>query len=78
MAAGVTRTDIAYSAVPSCFRQHLPDEMAHYACDCWDAEIEMSLGWVECVGIADRSAYDLTCHSKATNVGLTVHLDHML
>ena len=23
------------------FRQHLPDEMAHYACDCWDAEIEM-------------------------------------
>ena len=32
------------------FRQHLPDEMAHYACDCWDAEIEMSLGWVECVG----------------------------
>ena len=35
------------------FRQHLPDEMAHYACDCWDAEIEMSLGWVECVGIAE-------------------------
>ena len=24
------------------FRQHLPDEMAHYAADCWDAEIEMS------------------------------------
>jgi len=53
------------------FRQHLPDEMAHYACDCWDAEIEMSLGWVECVGIADRSAYDLTCHGKATNTALT-------
>ena len=32
------------------FRQHLKNEMAHYACDCWDAEIEMSLGWVECVG----------------------------
>merc|ERR1719310_1870381 len=45
--------------------------MAHYACDCWDAEIEMSLGWVECVGIADRSAYDLTCHGKATNTSLT-------
>jgi len=53
------------------FRQHLPDEMAHYACDCWDAEIEMSLGWVECVGIADRSAYDLTVHAKATNTPLT-------
>lgn len=21
------------------FRQHLSNEMAHYACDCWDAEI---------------------------------------
>lgn len=20
------------------FRQHLDNEMAHYACDCWDAE----------------------------------------
>jgi len=45
--------------------------MAHYACDCWDAEIEMSLGWVECVGIADRSAYDLTVHAAATKTKLT-------
>lgn len=22
------------------FRQHMPDEMAHYASDCWDAEID--------------------------------------
>jgi hypothetical protein len=29
------------------------------ASDCWDAEILMSSGWVECVGIADRSAFDL-------------------
>lgn len=41
------------------FRQHLPNEMAHYAEDCWDAEVECSYGWVECVGLADRSAYDL-------------------
>lgn len=41
------------------FRQHLKTEMAHYACDCWDAEILMAQGWVECVGHADRSAYDL-------------------
>eukprot|EP00965_Chrysotila_dentata_P069945 2310089-Pleurochrysis_carterae.AAC.1 len=39
------------------------------------SEIEMSLGWVECVGIADRSAYDLTCHSKATGVALTAQRD---
>jgi len=24
------------------FRQHMKNEMAHYACDCWDAEIETS------------------------------------
>jgi glycyl-tRNA synthetase len=45
------------------FRQHLTNEMAHYAADCWDAEIECSYGWIECVGIADRSAYDLDAHS---------------
>lgn len=41
------------------FRQHLENEMAHYAEDCWDAEVKCSYGWVECVGLADRSAYDL-------------------
>ena len=42
------------------FRQHMMNEMAHYASDCWDADIETSYGWIECVGCADRSAYDLT------------------
>ncbi|VDK72706.1 unnamed protein product [Cylicostephanus goldi] len=53
------------------FRQHLGNEMAHYAQDCWDAEILTSYGWIECVGNADRSCYDLTQHSKTTNVKLT-------
>lgn len=44
------------------FRQHLSNEMAHYATDCWDAECLVSSGWVECVGCADRSAYDLAKH----------------
>lgn len=44
--------------------------MAHYACDCWDAEIEMSSGWTECVGIANRSAYDLNSHAKASGTPL--------
>jgi len=48
------------------FRQHLTTEMAHYACDCWDLEIQSSYGWVECVGHADRACYDLDVHSKAT------------
>ncbi|PHT48018.1 Glycine--tRNA ligase 1, mitochondrial [Capsicum baccatum] len=45
------------------FQQHIANEMAYYAADCWDAEIESSYGWIECVGIADRSAYDLRAHS---------------
>ncbi|KAM7278233.1 hypothetical protein ACFE04_005367 [Oxalis oulophora] len=52
------------------FRQHLKNEMAHYAEDCWDAEIECSYGWIECVGIADRSAYDLLAHSEKSGVSL--------
>ncbi|XP_072971987.1 glycine--tRNA ligase, mitochondrial 1-like [Typha angustifolia] len=55
------------------FRQHLPNEMAHYAADCWDAEIECSYGWIECVGIADRSAYDLRAHSDKSGVPLVAH-----
>ncbi|MGH0160072.1 UNVERIFIED_CONTAM: hypothetical protein FKN15_040075 [Acipenser sinensis] len=52
------------------FRQHMDNEMAHYACDCWDAETKTSYGWIEIVGCADRSCYDLTCHARATKVPL--------
>jgi len=52
------------------FRQHLPTEMAHYAADCWDAEIYTSYGWLECVGIADRAAFDLNAHQQATRCDL--------
>lgn len=54
------------------FRQHMQNEMAHYAADCWDCELQTSYGWVECVGCADRSAYDLSVHMKATGVPLNV------
>ncbi|KAK6153860.1 hypothetical protein DH2020_013499 [Rehmannia glutinosa] len=55
------------------FRQHLANEMAHYAADCWDAEIESSYGWIECVGIADRSAYDLHAHADKSGVPLVAY-----
>ena len=54
------------------FRQHMANEMAHYAADCWDAELLTSYGWIECVGCADRSAYDLSVHSKKTGAPLCV------
>ncbi|XP_072769650.1 glycine--tRNA ligase-like [Nerophis lumbriciformis] len=52
------------------FRQHMDNEMAHYACDCWDAETKTSYGWIEIVGCADRSCFDLKCHAQATKVPL--------
>ena len=55
------------------FRQHLEKEMAHYAEDCWDAEIHCSYGWIECVGMADRSAYDLNAHATKSKVDLTAY-----
>jgi glycyl-tRNA synthetase len=57
------------------FRQHKANEMAHYAQDCWDAEIKSSYGWIECVGHADRSAYDLKVHSAASNRDLSARED---
>ena len=54
------------------FRQHMQNEMAHYAADCWDCELLNSYGWTEVVGCADRSAFDLSVHMKATGVPLQV------
>ena len=44
--------------------------MAHYAQDCWDAEVETSYGWIEVAGHADRSCYDLSKHAEKTNTEL--------
>jgi glycyl-tRNA synthetase len=45
--------------------------MAHYASDCWDAEIKNSYGWIECIGNADRACYDLSVHEKASGVRMS-------
>ena len=49
------------------FRQHEGSEMAHYAEDCWDCEILGEHGWIECVGIANRTCHDLLSHEKHSN-----------
>jgi len=61
---------------PDClrFRQHMANEMAHYASDCWDAEIKVSYGWIECVGNADRSCYDLSVHQKHSGKDLSAFI----
>jgi len=67
---GIAPTDLR-------FRQHLRDEMAHYAVDCWDAEVKTDrFGWVEVVGIADRTDYDLSAHAKQSKVELSVYIEY--
>ncbi len=49
-------------------RQHSPHEMAHYADDAWDLEINTEqFGWVEICGIHDRTDYDLKRHEEFSN-----------
>ena len=53
------------------FRKHGDDELAHYAAECWDAELfSERFGWIECVGIADRSAYDLNAHIQSSGTDM--------
>ncbi|MDO5846342.1 MAG: glycine--tRNA ligase [Methanocorpusculum sp.] len=59
------------------FRQHMPDERAHYATDCWDAEAYSDrFGWVEIVGIADRTNYDLKAHARVSGQKNTVFVQY--
>jgi len=52
------------------FRQHASTEMAHYASDCWDCELNGEHGWIEVVGIANRTCHDLESHEKFSKSGL--------
>jgi len=59
------------------FRQPLPDERAHYATDCWDAEVYSErFGWVETVGIADRTNYDLHAHAAQSKTSMSVFIQY--
>ncbi len=59
------------------FRQHLTEERAHYAVDCWDAEVYSErFGWVEIVGIADRTDYDLRSHAEHSGTSMTIFVPY--
>jgi glycyl-tRNA synthetase len=58
------------------YRQHSPNERAHYAADAWDLEIKTEqYGWVEICGIHDRTDYDLSQIAKYSNQNLEVAMD---
>jgi glycyl-tRNA synthetase len=54
------------------YRQHLPGERAHYAVDCWDAEVEIGGDWIEATGFASRGDYDLSNHAAGSGEEFTV------
>ena len=57
------------------FRQHSPNERAHYADDAWDLEVKTrQFGWVEICGIHDRTDYDLKCHGKFSKQNFEVNM----
>lgn len=46
------------------WRQHEKDELSHYSKETWDIEFLFPFGWGELWGIAYRTDFDLTQHSK--------------
>lgn len=46
------------------FKQHGPDELAHYAKAAFDVQYEFPFGWNELEGIHNRSDFDLREHQK--------------
>ncbi|MEZ4754884.1 MAG: glycine--tRNA ligase [Bdellovibrionota bacterium] len=53
------------------FRKHEPDELAHYASDCYDIDFEYPWGWDELEGIASRTDYDLSKHADLSGQKLS-------
>ncbi|MEA2037712.1 MAG: glycine--tRNA ligase [Nanoarchaeota archaeon] len=51
-------------------REHLKDELAHYATACFDIEYRFSFGWKEIHGNADRQQFDLSQHMKHSKTNL--------
>ncbi|OGF61634.1 glycine--tRNA ligase [Candidatus Giovannonibacteria bacterium RIFCSPHIGHO2_01_FULL_45_33] len=58
------------------FRQHAPDERAHYAKDAWDIEYNTPFGgWKEAWGIHHRGDWDLKRHSEYSGEPLSYYDD---
>jgi len=52
-------------------RPHDPDELSHYSKQTTDIEYAFPMGWSELEGVADRTDYDLTAHSRGSGKSLT-------
>ena len=53
-------------------RQHVKDELSHYAFDTWDLEYEFPFGWKELQGLANRTDFDLKQHMEHSKSDFTL------
>jgi len=62
----------AYGVTPARlrFREHAPDELAHYAKKAIDVEYRFPFGWKELEGIHNRGDFDLGNHAQASGENL--------
>jgi len=65
---------INLGATPDKFRirQHLKEELSHYALDTWDLQYEFPFGWNELQGMANRTDFDLQQHIKFSKTDLSL------
>lgn len=52
-------------------REHMKDELAHYASKSIDIEFDYPWGWGELEGIANRGTFDLSSHQSSSGKDLT-------
>ncbi|MBI2654022.1 glycine--tRNA ligase [Candidatus Woesearchaeota archaeon] len=53
-------------------RQHVKDELSHYALDTWDLEYEFPFGWKELQGLSNRTDFDLKQHMQHSKTDLSI------
>jgi glycyl-tRNA synthetase len=52
------------------YREHAPDELAHYAKKAVDIEYRFPFGWKELEGVHNRGDFDLSRHAEASGENL--------
>lgn len=64
--------DLGASAEHFRIRQHVKDELSHYALDTWDLEYEFPFGWKELQGLSNRTDFDLKQHMEHSKADLSL------
>jgi len=57
------------------WREHGPDELAHYARTAFDIEYEFPFGWQEIEGVHNRTDFDLVRHNEYSGKGNLSYFD---